>query len=585
MSSIKIINEANVNEWIEKCPIKIIKYQIVENIESKKRYLRIKFKNLLQEKIKSVYLKVECFDDCGDELGFLEDSNLLSMNVNQLEEFGVDQLIELSDRKIYKVRISIEKIMYGAEKNWKNDSIEPVEMKYEKLSLSDELITQLERELKSYEGDVKCLPNEKRHYWQCCCAQYNDLDKSYCGNCGVDKNWIFEKFNVEYLKQQLLKQEEKEKIQEEEEKFQREEKEYREKKKKKIRKISIGIIGGILILCLSIVYITRYINDRNYIAQYFETTKGRNYGSVKSLIKHYSSGSLALYLKNNELSIEDYNELINSGKEQLYKDFYTIEKVELMEKLNITEKYEGIINTAYFKYLYENSNYIPSSVAYNNILTELFVSGKYDEWKEVVCYLSKYDFGWNDAGRYFDTGYGYELGNDYDAMKNKAKTNTEYSAYYHKNSGDYTFFYCDLFNKEIMELIFKNSPKGGLAGGYVLSSNLGDISYTVVQDYKDAGGDLLYSSYIGTMIDNLIFHNYPSLYETSSPTEFENKLKIFVEAGVDINHIQDAEQANTGYNTLDIFLDKLHPNKENYNSLKKYGAVAYKRASKERDLK
>ena len=134
-------------------------------------------------------------------------------------------------------------------------------------------------------------------------------------------------------KKALLERKEKEKIKEEEEKFEKEELEYKKQKQKKIFKLGTIVVTSIITVIIIILIIANSISNKNYISNYCENTSGKKYNSVKKLNKKYSCGSLALYLKDNNLTEKDYLELIQTGNEQLYKDFYKIEQSELIEKI------------------------------------------------------------------------------------------------------------------------------------------------------------------------------------------------------------------------------------------------------------
>jgi len=588
MEQYKIINRENYNYWISGSPIGILCSQIVENNFTKQRVLQIKFKNLTKYVIKSIYLTIHCYDDSLEKLDDLKETYLLDVNYMGLCEFGDKHPFVLDDRRTYKVEIIVNKVTYNGDLVWINDNNLSLEMNFGNLiDYDSDLFEQLKIEFNQYQAQLKCIPADFDNYWQCTCGQYNELDKDYCGKCGVAKDFLFSKFNKQYLEENLKIRQKQERLMQEKINFEKKELEVKENKMKKLKKLVMIFVLLVLFIVILINFILKFLDSREYINKYCKSSKGWHTNSVDSVVNNYSCGTLALYLKDNVLTEREYYKLIDSGNEKLYKDFYNISKKELLSFIEIDEdNYGGKINISYLKYLYENSEYDVPSIVYNNVLTDLFVSNDYDNWMEVVKYLSKYDFGWDDADEYLDNGYGYMLSDDdkdYDRMREMAKSNVDYSYYYHQNSGDYTCFYADLFSKDSMSLILKNSDKNKDACGYAVSYNIGKISVSDLKNYRDAGGNLLYSGYIGNLAFNLVFHLHGV-----SVSDFEAKLKIILDAGVDINEVQTSDQADAGLTLLDCYVSKnfyTNNSKEYYNVLKKYGAKCLKKCYYENDFK
>lgn len=566
----RIINTQEFNEYIPNCPVKILKTQIIED-SNKQRYIQFKFKNLIKAKIKSIYISVIPYDDSNEELE-KENYDFLDITLNPLDYYKVNEGNTINS-KSYTVKVIINKVVYGKQV-WKNNNIKVQEIKIN--NKIEQIFNQvIEQEWNSTFPCV-CTPKEYKNYWQCACSQYNDQTKTYCGNCGIDKQEVFDIFNKKKALEYQKNKKHQEEIEDLKEMLKKDEKDRQRAKANKLGNL-IGIIAITSLIIIIICFIIISTKDnKKYVMKYCNTSNFKIV-TFNELKNNYSCGSLAMYIKNNNLSEKEINELINLNNFEIYKDFKKIKNKELLEYLNETD------NIYYLEYLHNSTNYTPKIEIFNNLLNKLFEDEKYDDWEKVVKLLAKYNYEWNDVGEYFD-GSKYNEQSKEEKYKNIEQF-SKYSRYYHLNSNNYSKCYTsDLYDaKMVKELVDTGNYEGMYKiCTYAVTTNIEYISLEALKNYVNSGADLEFEIYSGT-----VMHSITNGFTMSrmDSTELDAKLQILENAKADINKKMSKDSANPGFTPLDVLLWSSTKNGnsiKNYRVLKKHGAVCNKNCNYEK---
>lgn len=566
----EVINREIYNNYIPFSPIKLLETQIIKNND--KLFIKLKFKNLTKSVINSICVDIKCYDNNDNLIEIQNNVTLININIPSLEYYWNDQDISIANNT-NNVAILIKNVNYD-NKKWENDSKTIKIISCNDLSKEEKAIIDSKWTL---DVPYKCIPKKHLNYWQCACGEYNDLSKEYCGFCGIYKDEVFLIFDKEKILDEIKNKEETEAIELEKQKIEEEESKRKIQKNAKFVNLIMIFLVIITLTILTISSVISQNEEKDYIMNYCEDTIHKNVNTVSEVINNYSCGTLAMYLRNNNVSESDAYTFINSENIKLYKDFKNIQNKELLEYINIDEyEYEGIINIKYLDYLNENSNYKPPSIIYNNVLNKLFLKEDYDNWKKVIPYLKKYNYKWLDADNFFTDGYAYEELTKEEKAK-KIADSSEYSAYYHEKSGRYDeCFTSDLYNANIVKQLVSS---GKYEGSYPIclyaaSTNIETITPTALQNYVNSGADLNVEKVGGTILHNLVFNSVYFSKEISVE-KFEEKLKILVDGGANINHT-NSDTIDFGFTPLDklLFLGNTQAKDfQIYRILKKYGAI------------
>ena len=582
----RIINNQEFNDWTPKCPLKVIKTQIVESSE-KERFIQFKFKNLTKRTIKSIYIDIECYDDTNKFLGVKQDVDFLDIDLPALDYYQDEDGVKLN-KATYLVNIIIKKITFKNMQSWENKNVKATPIKEgAKLNYSVRELALIDSKWTS-DMPYKFIPKEAKNYWQCACGEYNDKDKTYCGLCGSNKEHVFNIFDKKELDEELKKKDEIEELEEEKRKL---ENDYINRKyNKQIKKsgILIGIACIFVILGIIIFNIMSQKDLSNYVKKFCDNDEYQKSYSLTDVMHNYSCGTFALYLRNKDLTEDMALGLIDSENVEIYRDFKKIKNKELLEYVFLKEDKEetNVINTKYLEYLHKETDFKPDSKFFDDTLTYLFYREKYDDWKKVVSYLKKYEYSWSDGDRFFTSGYGYSDALSGDEKTKKAIGQLEYSKYYHEASGDYKRCYTsDLYDKDLVKTLISKIDKEGEYEPcmYALTTNISYVSLDAIKNYVASGADLNSETYLGTILHRLVYSNGPTTAE-----DFEAKVKLLVKNGANINKEMGNDSSNPGYTPLDLFANQGYTRTidfQKYRILKNYGAKCNKRCSDEKKYK
>lgn len=188
-------------EWLVDCPIKIEKSQLLFDNQKELIVLQVKMFNLSQKVIRAVYLDVKCFDDAMDYVNEYNDISYQGVNAFSHTLFGDRQANYLEESNISNVKIVISKVVYENNEVWRNDKKEIGILLPEPklLNVNDELYKQIIREFEGKDVKPKFWFEDNEDYWRCACGQANMHDSLECGQCSTKKSWLENKFDKEYL--------------------------------------------------------------------------------------------------------------------------------------------------------------------------------------------------------------------------------------------------------------------------------------------------------------------------------------------------------------------------------------------------
>lgn len=266
----KIIKEFTQNEWLESCPLKVEKGQIILDFNRNELLAQLKLFNLSSKSIKAAYILLKCYDEANDLLNENNYFAYTNLEVDGKNRFGNNIPIYLTDNKTANVKIIFTKVVFSDGEVWRNTNNDigimlPIQNEIKK---DDKLYPVILKELSIF----NCLPSYSfecdDNYWRCVCGQANSYSNSSCLYCGLEREWLNSHLSHSYLEAEynrLLKEETERKLQEKEEERRRvaEEKvkkieleDKKNKRTKRIKKISIAILVPLLLLVVLYLILT-----------------------------------------------------------------------------------------------------------------------------------------------------------------------------------------------------------------------------------------------------------------------------------------------------------------------------------------
>lgn len=368
MDRYKIINCGVQEEWLPGCPVRIEKYNILLDNVTSNNVLQVKYKNISNKTIKSMWICVDGYDDAMDKTVELYDVAYLNLNTPVRNNFGSNIPIDLNSKTTVNVKIIIKKVVFEDSSVWRNEE-KSIGIKIPILKAKDiygDLYDQFAVEMQKIHMPVENAFIDNPDYWICPCGQVNRKNTEVCCNCTTKHSDLQAITDTQYLNQakaERLKEEHErnERIKAEREKAEQlrleEEKAKQiaaaeeaeririrnEKRKHKIV-VSVKAVLVICILCIGI-YTTnkliKYINTEKLVENGAYAAAIQNYMALDGFLDSHEKILETKYLYAKNLAeTKDIKNLIsaaqifselgeyNDSNQKLIETYYNIASIE-----------------------------------------------------------------------------------------------------------------------------------------------------------------------------------------------------------------------------------------------------------------
>ncbi len=252
--------------YCEGAPITIEAYSILKDTEKEQVIAQVKFKCITEEKIKAVFINVECMNVKGEKNKGLDEIQYLDINVNRNDTFGDRKAIVLPDNSTREIAINVELVLFENGKSWSRDNKTWEKLLQQKSVDSLKMGEEFQKDYESVFGrDNMGLYMEYKDLWVCPCGSVNKNYEKRCNNCLKEQKYIVEN-TIESIKEKMNRrlkiESEKNAI---EEKRLAEQKEIRKKRFKTLSK-RIFVLGVILlgVICLVNIFTFCVYPELNY---------------------------------------------------------------------------------------------------------------------------------------------------------------------------------------------------------------------------------------------------------------------------------------------------------------------------------
>ena len=441
------------------CPIIFEKGALLRDNKLDTNVLQLQFKNIGEQKIKAIYVNIQCFDVERKAIEQIE-KIYLDLEVSYGDVFGDRVPIKLENDTSRYFVVWIEKIIFLDESVSEYKACFEHVIESESLDRLTELKNQFIREVKNENSATNCMvrPMEGKSVWQCTCGAINFKENEKCGGCGIKKERLFFFLNSEFLKEKrdeylkLKAQEEEEKKLQEERRVEELRVEEQEKKeKKKIRNKKIGkclLCFSVIVVVLGIIYAltapyiipwikysiaVNAINSSDYEKGYQILSDLEDYrdSSEQILAGKYKEAKECVenedYAKGCEI-FESLGNYSDSKEQVLYAKYAEAEKYfdneeyevalqKFMDIVDFSDSKERIkeVRYSYAKELMNSKNYSTAMEEFRKLK-----SNKYEDsenlYKECAYQYANQLF---DKKDYYEAITNYERAGEYKDTKNK----------------------------------------------------------------------------------------------------------------------------------------------------------------------
>ena len=300
---LKTLEESNIHLWFEGSPIVLCSMKLVLDIDESRLLAYGKFMNVQPDPISSATFDIICYDSSRNMINMVRNVTYSGLAVERNTEFGYKHGVRINDQRTRNVEFVLRHIATASGTEWTN-----VEETRFNMSL-------MQKNLYNYQGDYNksfldiCANNGVsstnlifkpifgKNFWLCSCGTLNLASETECCDCLVNRDFIFQCTDVEYLKKyeqnkrnnvfdrsEYEKKAAQEKAKEiaELKKRQDEYKKQNQKKKKggcMSKKLVTLIIVGVLLIALAAGFVLFGLPFINYINAGNEVSNG-NYDSA-----------------------------------------------------------------------------------------------------------------------------------------------------------------------------------------------------------------------------------------------------------------------------------------------------------------
>lgn len=308
------------NLYLENSPLVIAAGALSLDQETNTPIVQLKFKNITEQVVKSVKVRIIQKDTANRVLGDPVLFEYLDLCEYRDKEFGSKTPVPLPEASARSFDVHILEVVFESGEMWTYQETQWSPLTEQKpLYLEDyELKKQFNMEVSSaaiYEVlDVKDL-------WICSCGAINHNDELKCHNCSVEYDQL-KNVNIELLRQH--KEERLAKEAEEREQARIEREAIQAEKSRKVKIIAPFVIAvAIILIAISVIY-SKVIKPRN---AYNKAVNELNEGKFEEALKHFKE--LGDY-KDSANQLDLYNEYFNAIS--LASNYQTEEALEFFEK-------------------------------------------------------------------------------------------------------------------------------------------------------------------------------------------------------------------------------------------------------------
>lgn len=324
-----VIDDIKAQKRYEDSPVEILRFQILQDKENGKKFLRYTMKNIEDKVIKAVHISIFCYDSSGNKTDEIEGFEYKGIFAKKEECFGEDYAIPLTHMMSEKFDLYINHVFFEDKTVW--NSIRILNLEHPQQLMSEHPSFEVMKfacEKVGIARQAKYVPDIIDRFWRCTCGQMNQSNARQCINCKVDRTVLNEVFHVDYLKQmQGMLEKEKEQIKEE--RIQERNEQIKQKLGKNTEnikrwgRVAIPIAAGVIVFAIAAFIGKKFVfpayyyekaqkqlEAGQYILAQRQFEKSKNYKNAEQFEKYASVLSEIEQIKDESNLGEIYNKIV-----------------------------------------------------------------------------------------------------------------------------------------------------------------------------------------------------------------------------------------------------------------------------------
>ncbi len=232
-----VIDDIRAQKRYEDSPVEILRFQILQDTENGKKFLRYTMKNIGEKVIKAVHISIFCYDSYGNKTDEIAAFEYKKIFADKDECFGEDEVIPLNHMTSEKFDLYINHVFFKDKTVWNSRRILTLEHPQQPISEHPSFeAMKLACKKAGIDKQARYIPDIVDRFWRCTCGQMNESNANYCTKCKAERTVLNEIFHPDYLDEMQDMLEEK-KNQIKEEKIQERNEQMKQNLKKNTQKI------------------------------------------------------------------------------------------------------------------------------------------------------------------------------------------------------------------------------------------------------------------------------------------------------------------------------------------------------------
>lgn len=200
-----IVKEKSYENYIfENHPVRVKVTRILKDEITGHKLVQYKLKNISDDEIDNVTIKVVGYDISNTILATIDDFSIADVNAKPKSFFGGKNPIVIEDSRVAGVKIIIKRVVLKSGKEWINaedfSGVE-IEVQRETISYTPSQKRELDTIGLKYKFVTKNMFKEYENYWVCSCGKLNSINDSKCYDCDADIEVLRKYFDEKYLQE------------------------------------------------------------------------------------------------------------------------------------------------------------------------------------------------------------------------------------------------------------------------------------------------------------------------------------------------------------------------------------------------
>lgn len=204
----KLLEEKNIHLWFVGSPVSLRSMKLELDMNVGAIFAYAKFMNVQPQNISSIVCDIICYDSVRNVIDVIRDCKYEGFDIARNKEFGTKVPFKIKNQQTRNIEFVLKSVTTTSGQTWHNKD----EKRFNKNLVQDSIFNVQTDMHKQFMANCSTIgiddtklslqPKFSKDYWLCACGTLNWIDEPVCCSCGVDREWLRQNSDIEYLKKQ-----------------------------------------------------------------------------------------------------------------------------------------------------------------------------------------------------------------------------------------------------------------------------------------------------------------------------------------------------------------------------------------------